>query len=94
MRRRDRNLCSQRVQVARLKMGITQEQLAARLTIAAAELDLLPGWTPSRQIVEKIEAGDREVTDKELVLLSYVLRVDPRLLLGYQERSTGEGNPQ
>jgi transcriptional regulator with XRE-family HTH domain len=83
LRRNDRNVCGARLKLLREHLDLTQEQVAARLAFVAEETKLLPGWIPSRHIVERIEAGDREVTDKDLLVLSLALSVDPAWLLGH-----------
>jgi transcriptional regulator with XRE-family HTH domain len=60
-----RNIVGPNVQRIRESKNLTQERLAA-------ELQML-GWDADRFIVSKIERGQREVTDKEIVLLAKVL---------------------
>jgi len=60
-----RNIVGPNVQRIRESKNLTQERLAA-------ELQML-GWDAERFIVSKIERGQREVTDKEIVLLAKVL---------------------
>lgn len=62
--------------------GLTQEQLAGRLASAADELSLPLDWVPTRDIVEKWEAGEKVVSDYHLRLLAVALSVDPRWLIG------------
>lgn len=62
-----RNIIGPNVQTIRVSKGLTQERLAA-------ELQML-GWDADRFIVSKIERGEREVTDKEIVLLAKALGV-------------------
>jgi len=62
-----RNIVGPNVQRIRENKGFTQERLAA-------ELQML-GWDISRFGISKIERGERQVTDKELVLLAKALFV-------------------
>jgi hypothetical protein len=73
-----KNLVGKRVQEARLKFKppLSQESLAVRL-----ELD---GWKISRGTLSKIEAGIRQVTDFEVMLLARTLKVPPEWLLDKQ----------
>ena len=67
-----------RVQEARLKFKppLSQEELAARLQ--------LDGWKISRGTLSKIEAGIRQVTDFEVMILARTLKVSPEWLLDKQ----------
>ena len=56
----------------RIQQNLSQEDLAGRM--AAVK------WLASRDIVKRIESGEREVTDKELKLLSKALRVPVAVL--------------
>lgn len=60
------NLCGERVREARMRMGWSQEELAAKLQLA----------------VSRIETGKRVVPDFELPILAEVLRVSTGWLLG------------
>lgn len=62
-----KNLCGERVRIARLRKKLTQEALAARLQVE--------GVTVERDCVSRIEIGTRFVTDYELKILSRVLGV-------------------
>lgn len=53
---------------------ITQEQLATKLQIL--------GWNIDRFGVSKIERGERQVLDKELILLCQALGISSQQLLG------------
>jgi transcriptional regulator with XRE-family HTH domain len=57
----------------RKQQNLTQEDLAGR---AAAV-----GWSISRDVVKRIERGEREVTDIDLRVLAKALRVPPAVLL-------------
>lgn len=72
-RRTDRNEIGPVVARIRSQLRLTQEDLAGR---AAAV-----GWVISRDVVKRIERGEREVTDIELKALARALRVPPALLL-------------
>jgi len=60
-----RNIVGPNVQRIRESKNLTQERLAAELQMLGCDAD--------RFIVSKIERGQREVTDKEIVLLAKVL---------------------
>lgn len=74
-----RNAVAARLRRARLAFDppLTQDQLAGRLAAKGGTLD--------RVAITKIECGQRCVFDFELPLLSEVLRVDVRWLLGMQD---------
>lgn len=59
------NLCGRAVAVARKKMGISQRELADRLQLHGLSID--------KNAVQRIESGQRFVTDIEMVALSVVL---------------------
>ena len=73
-----KNIVAKRVQEARHKSKppLSQEALAVRL-----ELD---GWKISRGTLSKIEAGIRQVTDFEVMVLARTLKVPPEWLLDKQ----------
>ena len=73
-----KNIVGKRVQEARQKFRppLSQEALAVRL-----ELD---GWKISRGTLSKIEAGIRQVTDVEVMVLARTLKVPPEWLLDKQ----------
>lgn len=64
------NLCGERVREARMRMGWSQEELAAKLQLAG------------QMAVSRIETGKRVVPDFELPILAEVLRVSTDWLLG------------
>lgn len=76
---REKNLAGARIRRARLAFTppLTQDQLAGRLAAKGIALD--------RVTITKIECGQRCVFDFELPLLSEVLGVDVRWLLGMQK---------
>lgn len=59
------NLCGRAVAVARKKMGISQRELADRLQLHGLSID--------KNAIQRIESGQRFVTDIEMVALSVVL---------------------
>lgn len=68
------NLCGERVGEARMRMGWSQEELAAKLQLAGLQL--------GQMAVSRIETGKRVVPDFELPILAEVLRVSTDWLLG------------
>lgn len=74
------NIVGPRVKQARLNQTprMTQEQLAIKLQIQ--------GWDIDRFGVSKIERGERQVTDKELLLLAKALGVSVGWLVGEGSR--------
>ena len=73
-----KNICGDRVRQARLRMRLSQMDLAARLQIE--------GITMERDSVSRIEIGTRFVADYELMVLSKVLGVSILWLLDLEER--------
>lgn len=70
--RTDRNSISQTVSKLRTQQNLTQEDLAGRAAVV--------GWRISRDVVKRIERGEREVTDIELRKLAAALRVPVSVL--------------
>lgn len=68
------NLCGERVREPRMRMGWSQEELAAKLQLAGLQL--------GQMAVSRIETGKRVVPDFELPILAEVLRVSTDWLLG------------
>ena len=62
-----KNLCGDRIRIARLKKRMTQMELAAKIQ--------LQGITLERDSISRIEIGTRFVTDYELKLFAKVLNV-------------------
>jgi transcriptional regulator with XRE-family HTH domain len=56
---------------------LTQDNLATRLQLL--------GWNCDRFTISKIELGTRQITDKEVLLLSKALNVSADWLLGKEE---------
>ena len=68
-----KNLCGDRIRLARLKGRITQSELAARLQVE--------GVTLERDSISRIEIGTRFVADFELKTLCKILNVSADTLL-------------
>lgn len=73
-----RNIVGKRIRDARKSLNppITQEKLAARLESN--------GWRMSRDIIAKIEIGEREVNDIELMAFAQILKVSIESLFDKQ----------
>ena len=71
------NLCGERVREVRLRIGWSQEELAAKLQLAGLQL--------GQMAVSRIETGKRVVPDFELPVLAEVLRVSTDWLLGKEK---------
>lgn len=84
MRPIDKNLCGPRIQEARQLRGLTQEELAARVTLVAGDLENV-NWVSSQPNIQGIESQNIKVTDGMLLVLSTVLNVDVRWLLGQSD---------
>lgn len=69
-----KNVCGKRLHEARVKNGISQADLAARLQVN--------GITIERDSISRIEIGTRFVADYELMVLSEILGVSVDWLLG------------
>lgn len=72
-----KNVCGDRVRLARLQQRLTQEDLAAKLQIEGVIME--------RDSVSRIEIGTRFVTDYELMILSKVLDVSMQWLVGKED---------
>lgn len=68
-----KNLCGERIRLARLKARITQNELAARLQVEGVLLE--------RDSISRIEIGTRFVTDYELKVIAKILKVEVEWLL-------------
>ncbi|WP_395939490.1 helix-turn-helix domain-containing protein [Clostridium sp. DJ247] len=62
-----RNVIGKRIKMLRLKEGITQEQLAARLNVQGIDID--------RPMISKIENQSRELLDYEIIGIAKALGV-------------------
>lgn len=72
-----KNICGDRVRLARLQQRLTQEDLAAKLQIEGVIME--------RDSVSRIEIGTRFVTDYELMILAKVLDVSMQWLVGKED---------
>ncbi|MBS4957668.1 MAG: helix-turn-helix transcriptional regulator [Clostridium sp.] len=63
----NRNIIGSNVKLLRKRLGITQEDLAARLNILEIDID--------RPMISKIENSSREVLDYEVKALAIALKV-------------------
>ncbi|WP_457789611.1 helix-turn-helix domain-containing protein [Anaeromassilibacillus sp. SJQ-5] len=77
----DRNVVGRRVTEARIAMGLTQNELMARLQIRGIDI--------SASSVSLLEGQRRPVFDYELAALADILKVDVNWLLGRQEETYG-----
>ena len=71
------NICGDRVRAARERLGISQEQLAAKIQ--------LNGHSLTQKAISRIETGQRIVADYEISLLANALNVDPLWLIKIAE---------
>lgn len=71
-----KNVCGKRVKEARKKLGLSQDDLAARLQVSGVIIE--------RNSISRIESGARFVADYELLALSNILKVTPSYLLGLE----------
>ncbi len=69
------NIVGPQIKQARLsrKNPMTQDELSIKLQVM--------GWQIDRFGVSKIERGERQITDRELLLLTRALNVSPQSLL-------------
>lgn len=87
MARRFRNLVGPKVRLLRGRLGLTQDQFAARLQLAGlANFD--------RVTVAKVESQIRSVFDFELLVLSRVLHVDANELIAVPQSTVKEALPR
>ena len=68
-----KNIIARQLKASRLRAGMSQEQLAAKMQLMGVNID--------QQMISKIERNDRIVTDYELACFSIVLKTDISLLL-------------
>jgi len=71
-----KNICGDRVRTARKALGLSQENLAARLQVKGINIE--------RDSISRIEIGTRFVADFELRILSEILGVSVNFLLGIE----------
>ena len=69
-----KNICGLKVREARKMLGLSQDDLAAKLQVNGVVIE--------RNSVSRIESGTRFVADYELLVLSKVLNVSLKFLLG------------
>ena len=69
-----KNIIGQRIREARIKAGMSQEELSAKL-------ELVPVYI-CRGSLSRIETGDRTVTDIEIDAISEILKVSLDYLFG------------
>lgn len=68
-----KNICGDKVYKARKKLGINQEELAARLQVEGINIE--------RDSISRLEKGKRFVADYELKVLAKVLSVEIEWLI-------------
>lgn len=68
------NICGVTIAVMRKNLGISQRELADRLQLIGLDID--------KNAVQRIESGQRFVTDIELISLAKVFSVSINTLLG------------
>lgn len=73
------NICGDRVRLAREKLGLSQEALAAQVQ--------LEGHSITQKTISRIETGGRIVPDYEIPLLAKALDVNPLWLLCISDMS-------
>ncbi len=64
---KERNIIGKRIKFLRKRLGLTQEELLAKLQTHGLEID--------RPMISKIENGNREILDFEIKTFSIVLNV-------------------
>lgn len=74
----DRNVCGERIEAYRKKIGMKQKDLLTQLQIRGVDLNASG--------LSKLEGQYRSVTDVELIALSEVLNVSVDWLLGLEEK--------
>lgn len=74
------NLCGKQVAAFRKERGLSQRALADRLQLAGIDLD--------KNAVQRMESGQRFVTDIELAALARVLGVTLEALVGTEEQKS------
>ena len=71
-----KNISGERIREARVKLRISQSELAARLQVKGVNIE--------RDSLSRIETGARFVTDYEILVLSEILNVNALWLLGIE----------
>lgn len=59
------NITGTRIKTLRIKMKLTQEQVAAKMQLAGIQID--------QKAISRLESGDRVITDYELMCLAEIL---------------------
>ena len=72
-----KNLSGPRIREARLRRGLSQAELAARMQVAGGEIE--------RDSISRVEIGLRFVPDYELPVYAQVLGVSAVWLLGLED---------
>lgn len=72
-----KNICGERVLLARKRLKMSQQELAAKLQIAGVIIE--------RDSISRIEIGTRFVADYEISALCKILGVTPNYLLGLED---------
>ena len=63
----NKNVIAQSLKLARIKAGLSQEQLAAKMQTMGVNID--------QQMISKIEHNDRIVTDYEFAFFCHILHI-------------------
>lgn len=69
----NRNIISKQLKISRVKAGLTQSQLAAKMQVLSINID--------QQMISKIENNMRNVTDYEFACFCRILAVDEKEML-------------
>jgi len=80
MARRFRNILGPKIRELRMKAGMSQDDLAAKLQLAGLE-------NFDRVILAKVEAQIRSIYEYKLIVLVTVLKASPEELLSVPHRS-------
>jgi len=67
------NICGEKIYTLRKEMKLSQRALADKMQINGIDID--------KNAIQRIESGERFVTDIELIVLSKVLNTDIKNLL-------------
>ena len=71
-----KNISGERIREARLKLRLSQSELAARVQVEGVIME--------RDSISRVEIGTRFVTDYEIPVFARVLGVSPLWLLGIE----------
>lgn len=77
------NVSGKNIRIVREKLGLTQDQLAAKMQIEGIQIN--------QKAISRIETGERVVADYELMIFSAVLRVPLAELLGIKKTAPTSG---